>query len=459
MTLNKLRKLHPTFVYQGFNFKYFNQNLIFNADFFVAPNIEFHPQVIIFNVSRSQYQTIPQAVLKNMAFHFGLAEIPSYWKAACSPTIIIEAGNLNKNQLKWWKNFIIEGLGEFFFNNQVDFTAKDFLTIKTTNRIFKKSPVFKFTTKPQTALVPIGGGKDSIVTLELLKSRFPILLFSLNPTLAAQNIIKSETKIKSVVADRKIDPVLLGLNQKGYLNGHTPFSGYLAFLLVLIAMIEKTSFIAVSNEAGANEGNVRYYGKIINHQYSKSFNFEKLFAAYSKKYLSPSIRYFSFLRPLHEIQIAKLFVSYPEFFLIFRSCNVGQKQNHWCGQCPKCLFVYLILSAFTKPQKVTKIFGKDLLDDPSLIELGQKLLGVAGNKPFECVGTYRETLAAYFLSLERRKNDENFPALLKFFQREILPGYPKIKEDSRRLLTSWNQENLLPEKFERILRSQISAKL
>lgn len=459
MTLNQLRKFHSTFVYQGFNFRYFNKNLTFTADFFVAPDIEFHPQVTIFNVSRAQFQTIPQAVLKNMAFHFGLAEIPSYWKAACSPTIVIEAGNLNKNQLRWWKNFIIDGLGEFFFNNQVDFTAKDFLTIKATDKISGKSPVLRFTAKTQTTLVPIGGGKDSIVTLELLKSRLPILLFSLNPTLAARNIIESENKIKSIVANRKIDPVLLGLNQKGYLNGHTPFSGYLAFLLVMIAMIEKTGFIAVSNEAGANEGNVKYHGKIVNHQYSKSFDFEKLFSAYSKKYLSPSIRYFSFLRPLHEIQIAKIFIDYSGFFPIFRSCNVGQKQNRWCGKCPKCLFVFLMLSAFTEPKKITKIFGKDLLDDPSLIKLGQKLMGVAGNKPFECVGTYQETLAAFFFILERRKREEDFPALLRYFRKEILPGYPKIKEDSRRLLASWNQENSLPEKFERILKPQISAKL
>lgn len=459
MKIKQLRRLHPVFVYRGFDVRYVNQNLIFTSDFFVAPNIEFHPQVTIFNIPPTQYKTIPQPVLKNMAFHLGLAEIPSYWKAACSPKIVIEAGSLDKNQLKWWKNFILQGLGEFFFTNQIDFTAKDFLTIKTNDKTSKKSPVFRFTAELQTTLVPIGGGKDSIVTLELLKSRLPIVLFSLNPTSAAQNIIKSESKIKSVVANRKIDPVLLGLNQKGYLNGHTPFSGYLAFLLVLIAMIEKNGFIAVSNEAGANQGNVKYHGKIINHQYSKSFNFEKFFAAYSKKYLSPNIRYFSFLRPLHEIQIAKLFVNYPGFFPIFRSCNVGQKQNRWCGECPKCLFVYLMLSAFTEPQQVINVFGKDLLDSPALIELGQKLTGVTGNKPFECVGTYQETLVAFFLILDRRKNEKEFPALLRYFRKKILPGYPKIKEDSRRLLASWNQENLLPEKFERILKPQMSAKL
>ena len=138
----------------------------------------------------------------------------------------------------------------------------------------------------------------------------------------------------------------------------------------------------VSNERSSNEGNLEYQGTIINHQYSKSFEFEKKFREYNEKYLS-GVNYFSFLRPLYELQIMKLFSEMPKYHPIFRSCNVGQKTDSWCRACPKCMSVYLGLKLFIPENELNAIFGGEVRIDK------EQLLA----RPFECVGTLEETRA------------------------------------------------------------------
>ena len=113
-----------------------------------------------------------------------------------------------------------------------------------------------------------------MVTLELLKrGEQDVIPFLLNPKKEQEEILKIAGLKNPIIAIRTIDPRLLQLKGKGYLNGHTPFSAYLAFLSVLCATLFDIKYIALSNERSSNEGNVRYLGKTINHQYSKSFEF------------------------------------------------------------------------------------------------------------------------------------------------------------------------------------------
>lgn len=436
MKLHTLRKTYPQFFYRGYSYRVAGKDLKISFDFSVPPDIRFHPKVVIKNVSRADIKRVGETVLDNLVFHLGLMEIPSYWKATCSPEIVVEAGYLNKQQIAWWKDLILNGMGEYFYKNKIDFTKQNFLRITSPSSRPRpglgRSPRPGLGTLSPRVLVPVGGGKDAVVTLELLKKgKQRITPFLLNPKREQEEILKVAGLRNPVVVKRTIDPKLLELNRKGYLNGHTPFSAYLAFLSVLCAALFDTKYIALSNERSSNEGNVKYLGRTINHQYSKTYEFEKKFREYNKKYLTSGIEYFSFLRPLYELQIAKIFTNYPKYFGAFLSCNEANKTKSgtrkptgkWCGKCAKCLFVFLALYPFAGKKRTVNIFKKDLLKDTKLRPLLQELTGKKKFKPFECVGTIKESRATLSLRLDP-------------------------------ILSSWNKKHFVPDNLEKFLQSK-----
>jgi hypothetical protein len=462
-----LRSKYRRFIYHGYSYRVFKGNLEILFDFKIEPGIYFRPKVIIENIDKFRIKTVSDGVLNNLVFHLGLMEIPSYWKATCSPEIEIKAGFLNKEQINWWKELILKGMGQFFYENKIDFLRTSFLKILS-NFSPKNTYTTFSTTVENSVLVPIGGGKDSVVTLEILKKAGEhIQCFSLNPTEAALKIMKIACQ-KPIIVRRTIDEKLLELNRRGFLNGHTPFSAYLAFLSVLVATIFCQKYIAFSNERSSNEGNVKYLGKVINHQWSKSFEFEQKFREYSQKYLTPGVEYFSFLRPLYEIQIAKLFSRYPQYFNAFLSCNEAYRTysgtklptKKWCGECPKCLFVFASLYPFVETKKLIKIFRKNLFEDKNLLSLMLQLIGERKFKPFECVGTKKESLIAFYLSYKKYKENPNqkMPFLLKQFEERILNYLrPRISAIKKRFLRGWSNQHYLPKKFEKILESIFSS--
>jgi hypothetical protein len=421
--LSFLRKKHHRFVYRNYSYWLRANNLKIIFDFLIEPNIRFKPEITVKNVPKSRLKKIGNRTLSNFVFHLGLIEIPSYWKATCSPEIVIEAGHLNREQINWWKDLIINGMSQFFYENKIDWRSRNFLEIKcqrSRSRLGQfKCPKFHL---DHRYLVPMGGGKDSIVTLEKLREKKKkINCFVVNPAGAVKDVLRM-AKVKSpIIVERKIDPKLLELNEKGYLNGHTPFTAVLSFLSVFCAALFGYKNIVFSNEKSANEGNVRYLGKIINHQYSKSSDFEKKFKNYCKKYLLKNINYFSFLRKYTELEIAELFSKYPKYFPFFLSCNEAYKTGSgrkkptkkWCGRCAKCLFVYTILYPFLEKKQLTKIFGKDLFEDKKLLPIMKSLIGRGSGKPFECVGTYKESQKALKLSFKKARKSRKIPYLLK----------------------------------------------
>lgn len=455
MLVNTLRDKHPRFIFDNFWLRPENNDLKIGYEFRIEPDISFTPEVVIENINQPQLQTIPKQVLDKLAFHLGLMEIPSYWKATCSSQIIIKPGSLNQSQIQWWHSLIMNGLGQFFYTNQIDFQQPNFLEITTTQN--NTWPKYEEKLDPQKILVPVGGGKDSIVTLETLKkTNKTISCLSLNPTRAALEIMQITGCQKPIIVRRKIDNNLLKLNQKGYLNGHTPFTAYLAFLSVTCAVLFNYSQVAISNERSANEGNLLWLGQEINHQYAKTFEFEQSFNSYAREHLASNIHYFSFLEPLWEIQIAKLLAGYPKYFSAFKSCNQNQKNNSWCNNCPKCLSVFIALSPFLDQEDLLKVFGEDLFRKESLLPTLKELLGETGCKPFECVSTREETLVALYLALEKRKNSKSqLPLLLKSFQEEVLPKHQNLAQQSQKLLNSWGQDENLPEDLRKILKNEI----
>ena len=398
----------------------------------------FHPTMRIPSRPFYHWESVPKEQLESLAFHIGMVELVSYWKLACPQTIVVKPFDLKLCQKKWWRHLYYQGLGEFRYLNGIECSEQEFLRIESgTNRDFTPMHV---PLKEQT-LIPIGGGKDSVVTLECLRKEMPVIPLILNPRGATVSCIEAAgyTMDDVAVIHRTLDPTMLKLNDEGYLNGHTPFSALLAFLTLLIGAGTGSKYIALSNESSANESTVP--GTDINHQYSKSIEFERDFRDYVKQHLSEEMQYFSFLRPLNELQIASLFSQSTAYHEVFRSCNAGSKTDSWCGKCPKCLFTWIILSPFLSRQRLAGIFGKDLLTDPDLKPIVEELNGTSAVKPFECVGTVEEVRACVDFMKDRKGT--------------IVEDSPQADVTVETILKRFNEENFLPSKFVTLLKSKL----
>lgn len=363
--------------------------------------------------------------LENFIFQIGLAETINYWKLACPAQLVIACGWLTKDQVAFWKKLYYNGLGEFIYLNGIHrlepaVSLENLVDIVSLGQ--SRLPLVQARALTGT-LIPVGGGKDSVVSLELLKVEADKNLpFVMSPPQAAYDCIAVAGYDRYLLASRQLDPKIVAMNQAGFLNGHVPFSAILAFIAALGAALTGKRYIALSNEKSANEPSV--VGTTFNHQYSKTLEFEKDFTAYFQRYVMDQIEYFSLLRPLYEIDIAQAFASYEAYHPVFRSCNRGKKTNSWCGQCSKCLFVYIMLSPYIAKDKLQAIFGKDLLDDPDLSPILWELIGLADNKPFECVGTIWEVVYALDQTVGNyhyQPDGPDTPALIKAFLGAALP--------------------------------------
>ncbi|MEP7167673.1 MAG: hypothetical protein ABI758_06900, partial [Candidatus Woesebacteria bacterium] len=393
--------------------------------YFSCGEHHFNPHLSIVGITGEIVDSMGKERLDAWVFHLGLCEIASYWKAFCSPRIEISCGYLDIDQIKFWQKLLYKGLGEFFFQNKIQPFAPEFGTKNEASKTTKNSHAFS---NLQSVLVPVGGGKDSIVTLEILaEAGYDISTFSGHKG-ASKDVIGIFAKLHSLSQDivftRALDPHLSELNAQGYPNGHTPFSSVLAFLTSFTAELLSIPYIAVSNEGSADEPTAIWNGIDVNHQYSKSFEFEQDFRTYIKNNMPGAPEYFSFMRPLYEIQIVQLFIKYSEYFATFKSCNVGQKTNSWCGHCPKCVFVALMLSAFVDDETITSIFGYPILENEALIPIIDELVGISEFKPFECVGTREESQVALYLALQKRPTApqllEHYRSFVKAPSRDLL---------------------------------------
>lgn len=450
--LAELREKHPRFIYESFSLDRKDAKLRVSFRFTLEPNIVFTPEIVL-----PAGQELKKQQLENFAFHLGLIETISYWKAACSPKLLIEAGKLSDEQISWWHNLYIHGLGELFYQNDIDFTSKNFLSIESASNNGVVSP--KQCPPLSGDLVLVGGGKDSAVTLEILKdSQKRKGTLMLNPTRASLDNAHIAGYENPLIVSRTIDPTLLKLNRQGYINGHTPFSAYLAFLGIFVGALHDYKNVIVSNERSSGEGNVVFHGLEINHQYSKSYHFEKLFREYCVKYLTGNTQYFSILRPLYDLQISHLFAQYPEQYLSFRSCNVNQREDSWCGSCAKCAFVYLSLSPFIPYARMMDIFGQDYYDKPEIEPFVRELVGLGAHKPFECVGTEEESRLAIALSTQHyRSAGRKIPPLLLSLEKELgLTNNTTIQILEQKVTNKWGGDHFLPPDYERLLKETIA---
>ncbi len=438
-TFEELRGRCPVFIYEDYHIDVRQDEIVLTFDFSVPEVAEFHPMTRIPTDALPLVNAPDGAAARAIVFALGLTEAVSYYKAVCSPVIEVRCGFLDEAQQRWWKKLWYNGLGEFFYRNGIRTTQEDFVSIRCSGDPIEADGAFR---SAGVQLVPVGGGKDSAVTLSLLEPfRATTFGFTVNDQPArTETLLAAGLPAERMVRTyRTIDPALLELNRQGFLNGHTPFSAIVAFLSLYCAYLIGAEDVILSNEASANEATVP--GTDVNHQYSKSFAFEQDFTDYVRAYLALPIRYFSLLRPFNEMQIACKFASLPQYHSVFRSCNAGSKKNIWCCKCAKCLFVCVILSPFLPQSALREIFGEDLLDKKELLPEMRELCGLSEEKPFECIGTVGEVRAAMWRTIRRLRADgETLPCLAQWCAEQV-------PECTDTLLEDFNPEHHVPEKY------------
>ena len=298
------------------------------------------------------------------------------------------------------REFVIDvyenGLGEFYARNNLRRFGKLSLVAPADNN---RPEVFKLRDR---ALVPIGGGKDSLVSVELLQAaEVDFTPFAVNPKGPILSSV-SEIGIPPIYVTRTLDKEMIRLSKEpGFYNGHVPSTAINSMIAALCAILFDYDRIVLSNERSASEGNVAFDGREANHQYSKSIAFESIIGSVLANATGGSLQYFSILRPYSEARIATLFARETKYDHVFSSCNrnfrlAGHEGPLWCGECPKCHFVFLIFAPVMSKERLTGIFGQDLLAQPEHEHSFRELTGLAGQKPWECVGEILEAAACLY---------------------------------------------------------------
>lgn len=450
---NEYREKYKEFYYNSYSINEDDEAIYLEYEFEIPGLTKFTPKLSILK-KEMQFKSLENNYVKNMVFNIGLIELISYWKSTCSPKIIIKCGYLNEEQINWWKKLYFYGLGELLYTNNIKTNINDLLEIKCLENNKEIISDENIEDNFEGYIVPIGGGKDSVVTLETLKidrDKDYCLIINPKPVTLKCAEIAGLGYNNIIEIKRSIDQNLIELNKKGFINGHTPFSAMLAFVSYFVAYLLSKKYIALSNENSANESNV--VGEKINHQYSKSFEFECDFEEYAEKYLKMPIKYFSFLRPLNELQIAKIFSKHEKYHKVFKSCNVGSKEKEWkwCLNCAKCLFAYIILSPYLYKNKLVSIFGADMFENKDLLEIFIELTGNGENKPFDCVGTYEEVKFAISKTIENIElRNETLPYLLQYYKNNY-----KLVDTKDDITKRYNNENNLNEEQNEILRKEV----
>jgi UDP-N-acetyl-alpha-D-muramoyl-L-alanyl-L-glutamate epimerase len=360
----------------------------------------------------------------------------SYYKTAAPPVIDLGETAVTDTELAFLREFYRQGLGEFAYRNALDLSS---LRIEARRAPAPVPAPASALAAPRPAaaheslraLVPFGGGIDSIVVVERVRKLADAALFIVNrpaDRFAAIEAPAAVTGLPVVRAEREIDPQLLRSAELGFLNGHVPVTGILSAIAVLAAVLEDRDAVVMSNEWSASIPTLEYQGHPVNHQFSKSDVFEATFRDVLAQGPVRLPEYFSWLRDRTELWVGQQFAALEQYHSSFRSCNKAfyadpaRRLDHWCGQCDKCCFIDLILAPFIPAAALRQIFTvtPEPLDDPGLAGKFRSLLG-AGAKPFECVGEVNECRAAVLLAA--RRGDRSGRALLQELAREVA-GWP-----------------------------------
>jgi hypothetical protein len=340
----------------------------------------------------------------------------SYYKTAAPEVIDLGHHPITDRERDFLREFYLEGLGEFAYQNKIDLTALRIEAPSLPTQTAALAPV-----TATRALVPFGGGIDSIVTVELVRPQADAALFVVSrpgDRFAAIERPAAVARLPVVRADREIDPQLLRSQELDFLNGHVPVTGIISAIAVLAAALDGRDAVVMSNEWSSSVPTLEFQGQPINHQYSKSASFEAGFRDVLAGAGTAMPQYFSLLRPRTELWVAERFTRLTKYHDTFRSCNRAfhidktLRLDHWCGHCDKCRFIDLILAPFMSAAELERIFAggdappgpgsREPLADYEQADRFRTLLATSTTaKPFECVGEVNECRAAVLLAAQR----------------------------------------------------------
>lgn len=374
----------------------------------------------------------------------------SYYKAAVPAEILIHGAGIDPERARLLDEIYVHGLGEFAHQNGLDLRDR----IRFPSRAAATPPAARLNLRRRN-LVPVGGGKDSLVTLEALRTlgeEITAIQVGTSPLISA---VIERSGLPRLAIARELSPHLFALNRAGAFNGHIPVTAINSAILVLAAILYDFDAIVFSNERSASSANLVKDGFAVNHQWSKGERFERLLRAEIARTIAVDLNYYSALRALSELAVTQRFARLDSYFDVFSSCNRNFKilgdrpTQRWCGECPKCHFVFLGLAPFLPKPKLLAIFGQNLLDRADLAQAFDGLLEVnAQLKPFECVGEGRESRAALAELMKRAEWKED--ALVKRFAEHIAPSLPLTELALAPLLVSAG-EHFVPPRLQALL--------
>lgn len=425
----------------------------FDENYFFFEEIDFSCE------NFSQINKLDDAIINNFLFSLHIALWISYYKSFPTEKLFIKSWFLDSNQKEFWQKFYKNWLWEFLYTNKIS-PQNLFHFENLSNKIFEKID-FSLSEK---SFIPLGWWKDSLVSIDLYEKNnldFDLIVFWKTDSIkqnCASIIWKDILLIK-----RKISPSLLELNALWNYNWHVPITWIIAFTLLFVCYLYDYKYIVLSNEKSANSWNTFWEWLDINHQWSKSLDFERDFKKYIEIYLSSDIKYFSLLRWWYELKIAKYFAeNNKKYFWVFSSCNNNfkidenkrLKQTIWCNSCPKCAFVFAILRPYLSENEIISIFWEDLFLKNDLTQTYMELLGYDSIKPFECVWETEEVVLAFYESL--KFYDWKTSEILEIFRKNILTKYDlSYFELLQKKFATISSDDIIPEKLKQILLKNI----
>jgi len=372
----------------------------------------------------------------------------SYYKTAAPPVIDLGDTALTGAERAFLRDFYLQGLGEYAYKNDLDLSALRIEAPAAPAPAEASGPApapasaeasgpapapARADGRLGRALVPFGGGIDSIVTVEgVRRVAADVALFVVSrpgDRFAAIERPAEVSGLPVVRAGREIDPQLLRSAELGFRNGHVPVTGVISAIAILAAVLDERDVVVMSNEWSASVPTLEYRGEPVNHQYSKGAAFESAFRDVLAADPAGLPEYFSALRDRTELWVGDKFAALTQYHATFRSCNKAfiidrqRRLDHWCGTCDKCCFIDLILAPFMSAAQLRNVFaadggGGEPLDNPELRPKFEALLG-SGTKPFECVGEVNECRAAVVLTARRPDRAAADAALLQQLAAEV----------------------------------------
>ncbi|MCR6662712.1 MAG: endonuclease domain-containing protein [Luteimonas sp.] len=381
----------------------------------------------------------------------------SYYKAAVPREIRIESHGIDAETAALLEDVYLHGLGEFAYRNGLELHGRIRFPVSDAAVTEGAAPVLGLR---EHALVAIGGGKDSLVSIEALRA---IGIEQTVTWIGGSQLIKAcaeRTGLPTLNIGRQLAPELFEYNRLGAWNGHIPVTAVNSAILAFAAVVLGVDQVVFSNERSASYGSLIEGTGEVNHQWSKGWAFERAFAAHLHSHVAADLNYYSLLRPLSELAVARQFAKIDHYDAHFSSCNrnfhlLGERPvNRWCGVCPKCHFVFLALAPFMPKPRLVGIFGRNLLDDPGQVPGYDALLEYKDHKPFECVGEGKESRAAMAALAARPEWRED--AIVARFAREIAPQLGDGEVDVAALLVI-NDEHGIPAPLWERLRAHLST--